>query len=147
MQTLELLEKNITLFNEAIFKKDFHFYWDATYPGYMHGNEHVSGTAENDMMIICHYDGSRLDSIGDYHLVFKQCQLHNMPANKSVKDNYEHFALEILNASVNNIHIEKQKCMVENCSIKLWVGQGYGITGAADFYRIECNGFYFKKLE
>jgi hypothetical protein len=147
MQTLAALVQKIKIFNEAIFKKDFHFYWDATYPGSMHTNTHVAETKPKDLLIICHYDGSRLDSIGDYHLAFKECTQHNLPANKSLNDNYEHLAVEIIDTTLNNFSEDKQKCFVEKCSIKLWVGQGYGITGADDFYIIACTGFYFKKLE
>jgi hypothetical protein len=147
MQTLSELTENVNTLNEAIFKKDFHFYWDATYPGSMHNNMHVVETKPKDLLIICHYDGSRLDSTGDYHLAFKQCSQHNLPANKSLDDNYEHFALELVETNLNNFSQDKQKCFVEKCTIKLWVGQGYGISGSDNFYSIQCNGFYFKKLE
>lgn len=147
MQTLAQLSQNIKNFNEAIFKKDFHFYWDVTCPGYLHTQEHRGESKAKDLLIICHYDGSRLDSSGDYHLAFKQCTLHNLPANKSLNDNYEQYALEIIDTSLNNFSEDKQKCFVENCSIKLWVAAGYGISSTANFFTIECKGFYFKKLE
>jgi hypothetical protein len=147
MQTLGELKQNIKIFNEAIFKKDFHFYWDATYPANTKTNIHTKQSKPKDLLIICHYDGSRLDSVGDYHLAFKQCSQHNIPANKSLNDNYENFALEIMDTTLNNFSEDKEKCFVEKCTIKLWVGKGYGISGTDDFYIISCRGFYFKILE
>ncbi len=146
MQTLLKLHHTIAAFNEAIFNKDFHFYWDATYPGYMHTQELSKKTKAKDLLIICHYDGSQLHSIGDYHLAFKNCTKHDMPANKSCNDNYENHAIEIVETITNIYSEDKQQCFVEKCTLKLWVAQGYAFD-EQDYFTIECKGFYFKKLE
>lgn len=145
MQTLAQLNKAITTFNQAIFSKDFHFYWDAAYPGFMHTQLHSKATKAKDLLVICHYDGSQLRSIGDYHLAFKQCKKHNMPANKSCNNNYQNQAIEIVEAQTNNFSQEKQQCFIEKCTLRLWVAKGYAFSDI-DYFTIECKGFYYNKL-